>query len=242
MGTPESIFAINLVKRIIVEGARLALRVEFIPGLFLIALKTKKRRIATMEALVQAYNEICYKVVSPFILKPEYMIPCPAEVRSILTSFMCNIGVGKGTAKRFGAIFSHIIEYDNAYRFRLLDLMSETTKEKLAERPIRELRRLALLSKDRDAKSVTWKFQKIAYIICIGLLVPSIRRAFKKSILESDFEKLQYDEVDRYWTAMRSDYKWWGQEADERAKFNIGKSIPAPVPKAEYERLMSLKK
>lgn len=42
MGTPESIFAINLVKRIIVEGARLALRVEFIPGLFLIALKTKK--------------------------------------------------------------------------------------------------------------------------------------------------------------------------------------------------------
>ena len=84
---------------------------------------------------------------------------------------------------------------------------------------------------------MAWKFKGIALVLGIGLLLPSVRKAFKKVIAESDFEKLQYDEIDRYWTAMRNDYLWWGLEAEERSKYNIGKKIPAPVPQHEYDQL-----
>jgi hypothetical protein len=117
--------------------------------------------------------------------------------------------------------------------------MSETTKEELAAKPIRTLRRLAKLALERDQKTVGWKFNGLVRIASIALLVPSLRKAFKKMILESDFERVQYDESDRYWTAMRTDYLWWGKTPEERSEHLKGKSIPIPMPKAEFDALMA---
>jgi len=242
MGTPDALFALNVIKRIVTQALKIALRPEFILGVVLIVFRPRKWRVATLEELMGSYNGICWKVFSPFILKPKYMLPIAREVRSILKRFTNNLGISEGNSEQFSAISSHMVEYDNAYRFRLEDLMSETTKEALANRPIRELRRLSKIARDRDEGSVSWKFTKMATVLSILLLIPSIRKAFKKTILESNFELLQYDDVDRYWTAMRTDYKWWGIEADERSKFNIGKKIPVPMPKEEYLRLYGKKK
>jgi len=242
MGTPDALFALNVIKRIVTQALKIGLRYEFVLGVVLIVLKPRKWRVATIQALMQSFNEICHKVVSPFIIKPKYMLPIAREVRSILKCFTCNLGIAEWIAESFSAIGSHIIEYDNAYRFRLEDLMSETTKEAFANRPIRELRKLSKIARDRDEGDVSWKFVKMATALSILLLIPSIKKAFREAILASKFELLQYDDVDRYWTAMRTDYKWWGLDIDERSKFNIGKKIPVPMPREEYERLYGSKK
>jgi hypothetical protein len=239
MAAPEVLFALNMVKKIVMEALRIAVRPEFLIGVAVTALKPRKWRIKALESFINCYNDIGYKVISPYLLKKEFMIPCSRELRNITENFLRKLGITEINSTRFAAIFSHIIEYDNAYRFRVEDLMSETTREKLYKNPIKEVWKLKKICAQRDHKNVGWKFQGIALVLCIGLCFPSVRKAFKKAVFESDFEKLQYDDVDRYWTAMRTDYPWWGLEAEERSKWNIGKSMPIPMPEAEYKELIS---
>lgn len=239
MAAPEVLFGLNIAKRILTEALNVALRWEFLPGVALSILKPLKWRIKRIGWLINSYNSIVWKILSPHFLKPKYMVPCARELRSMIYNFMMALGIREEFSNQSSVILSHFIEYDNAYRFRLEDLMSETNKEELAAKPIRTLRRLAKLAVERDQQTVGWKFKGIVTIASIALLLPSVRKAWKKMILESDFAKIQYDEIDRYWTAMRTDYLWWGRTPEERSNYLTGKKMPVPMPKAEYEALMA---
>lgn len=104
--------------------------------------------------------------------------------------------------------FEYILQKDWAYRLRFLDLCNETTPERLQKEPIREIRRLLAINRERDYKTangelVSDKLQKFGRLIQIALLWPPFRRKFR----EYTKNLPKPDEIDKYWMRLRTDYK-----------------------------------
>ena len=140
--------------------------------------------------------------MSRFYLKPQNLCPTARE--------LIKLPFGE-TAK----IMAHIFEYDDAYRYRLQDVMSELNKENLFKNPRKELSRLVDLLIVRDtAQNMRDKFKTVK--LFLWLLVP-FKRKFLKSIKDLDLDKMKFDEDDRYWVLLRNDeYLFFGENKEQR--------------------------
>ena len=207
---PEAMFACNQAKRIFVEGLKMFNSWQFITAI--IFTKDKMR-------FIRSYNEIVWKVMAPFITKYEYLTSIAQDLQDLTYSMMIKLGLDEENSKRFAKIFSHLIEYDDAYRFRVQDILNETRKDFIIERPITEVDRLTLLLTSRDSPGVAEKFQKLSKLLCIALCLPSVRNAFREVVEESNFKKLQVDDSDFYWHCFREDYKFGGMTNDDRKEY-----------------------
>lgn len=135
--------------------------------------------------------------------------------------------------KRLARIVTHVLEYDGAYRFRLQDLFTDTTKEAFATNPREEIARLLTVNKTRDFKSVSThekgirrrppelasaKVEKIGKLILLALLFPPLTWLVKRALQRSTFHNLQFDTADTYWACMKQDYDYFGKTYEERQK------------------------
>lgn len=114
----------------------------------------------------------------------------------------------KALRGRLGLVLAHIVEFDAAYRLRFQDLMSESSKQALSTHPIREIRRLMSINKRRDNPAVHAKLDRLAWLICISLIIPPFRRQFREMMQKCDFNAFTLDEGDRYYLALRTDYRY----------------------------------
>lgn len=133
--------------------------------------------------------------IEPYTLKPEYMHHASRELRRIFPG-------------RIGQLVAWVIEYDAAYRLRFLDLMTESSKDALIWRPIREIWRLLKINKRRDQAVVHAKFRYVAIVLTLAMLVPTFRSAWKRALKNCTMSSLQMDEADKYWLKLRSDYDY----------------------------------
>ena len=170
------------------------------------------------------FNEIGYKLLKHHILKLHMMTPVAKELHICIKTFLVHLGVEKAIAYETACILSHLVEYDDAYRYRIQDLFTESSKEALLKSPIKEIKRLRKLQKERDSQGIVDKFDRFAIILTVLLLIPKVRKAFDYTLRCSMFDKLQRDEADTYWILNRSDYKYMGMSYDERIK------LMDPVP------------
>lgn len=231
----ETLFFLNMAKRIVAEGMRLASKLPVMLGFCLGQIVLPKRHKLSVQGILATYNSILWKVISPYILKPEYMMSFSREVRKFTATFLNEVGIDPLNNDQFSKIFSHFFEYDNAYRYRVQDLLSETTKKRLLENPHREIRNFIELSRHRDVEGVSEKLIAGLKILSLLLRIPRYKRAFDFALGCSAFKNFQYDEIDVYWISMRNDYLYMGEDVETRSKRNAGKKIPAPMPKAEYD-------
>lgn len=200
--TPGAIWQCNIVKRVLVEMLKLPL------WLFL----TKKSR----QKLVNSFNQIAEKAMKTCILEYKYQTPITQELYHLVKSLLISIGITCESADTFSKYATHLIQYDDAYRYRAEDIFSETSKEKLIKYPIIEIDRIMLILESRDNPVVAGKFRKIANLVSLILILPKYNLLFRDIISKSNFSKLQYDDADRYWVCMRNDYKFMGKEVEER--------------------------
>ena len=211
--TPEAMFACNQVKRLFIKGLQLF-------GWRLLLVNRKK--------LIETFNDIAWKVMSPFIMKYEYLTPVAQEIQDITYGFLIREGLNEGVALQFAKIFSHLIEYDNAYRLRVEDLFGETDKHSMWNNPRKEIKKIMKLVMERDQPGVGIRFVRIGKLLRLALLWPGVKRRFREAIEESCFEKLQPDDIDKYWMTFREDYKFGGMSNEERKveRDNRGWIIP----------------
>jgi hypothetical protein len=199
--TPEAVWENNILKRLLV----IILKTP-------VVLLTKKRKIK----LVNDIADLGFKVMEHNFFKLHYLTPTAQELH-IITKYILQLnGFSSAQAYRAAVVFSHLIEYDNAYRYRLQDILSETTKEKLTAKPITEIRRLMKLMKERDDISIFNKFKKFSFLFTLALLLPKYRKMFRQAVSYLDLTRLQFDEADRYWVSLRNDYKFFGKSFEER--------------------------
>lgn len=182
-------------------------------------------------SVLTAFNRIGNKVIEQYLLKDEYRTAGTLELGRVIYDFVFSLTSNSVIALHFSRIFSHLIEYDNAYRLRVLDLGTETSKEKLLKNPRKELKRLVKVMSEREiflGEDVTRKFRAMVNILSLLLYIPKYRKAFKYAIHMADWEKMTFDNTDKYWAYLRTDYNFGGLSYEERMKIldDAGYSLP----------------
>lgn len=226
---PQAIWAINMVKRSIIEPLKVALKWQFLTSFVAIGISTRKSKINAIQGILEALARVCFGALSGFLLKPAFLCPVAQETRKMVKVFLLEIGITETTSDQISKIFAHILQYDNAYRFRMQDLFSETNKKKLVENPRKEIGRLVCLLFERDDKSIARKIKSLVRILVFILLFTYFKKAFIVAVKSVDIARMAFDEDDRYWVSIRTDYKYFGMEYNERMELVKDKVKPVPV-------------
>lgn len=220
---PQAIYAINFCKRL----TRIALNIggkDLWLSALGFALTSHENKISILSRLLESYTEVCMRVAQPYILEIEFMSRCSREVYYFLLRFLTKIGIKESIAQGFAEVFSAQIEYDNAYRLRVEDGMSVTTKEKVLQNPAKEMKRVIDTIVDREPDSraenhpTSEKFKHGGIALGWILMIPFYRKAFVECIEESNFENFQLDEADHYHVLLWADYDFLGLPLQERLK------------------------
>jgi len=142
--------------------------------------------------------------------------------------FLKKIGIKDEIAYRTGLQITTIIEYDDAYKVRIQDVLNESSKEALLKNPRKELLRLVGILAKRDPTFSNTEIDgagtriiKTIQMASLLLYWPPIKKAFVFALENINFEWLKFDEWDYYWCLNRGDYNPLGKPFDERKSLGV---------------------
>jgi len=216
--TPEAILAVNHVKRFLMGEIQTVMKTDLKYFLALAVFLPWKRKLKIFNIWVKDFVVLSDQILNSYYLKPERMSPLGRELNSTITKFLNELGADSFLVSGFARVISTLIDYDSAYRLRIEDLMSETSKELILVQPIQEIKNMLRLLVERDSKrkDLQGKFKAIGYALSALLLIPRIRKAFKTAIIKSDFKRFQLDEADRYHCLRMAGYEFLGRTIEDR--------------------------
>jgi hypothetical protein len=230
--TPEAVAAVNTIKRLFMSIVKLMVLPEFMIAWFInifspFKVKTKDQwgkiiKVGRIQFLITSFNRISYGHLSHHMIQPGFMTPLASELQGIIFTFLARMGIEQGIARQFAIIFGTIIQYDNAYLLRIQDLFTSSSKEALIENPYKESKRLFKIFMDREQMWIVKdKFRFLFKLISLPLLLPKVKNAFKSAMRTCDYDRLKFDENDRWWAYLREDYNFDGKTHKERMKGRI---------------------
>jgi len=225
---PDTLWAVNAVKKIT--------KLVFFDLSKVIHLLLPGRR-KRLERLLAGYVDTCAWIIenSPgFRMKDRYFMRFSKGLDFFIRAFFINMGFSLFLSTDIGLIFRVVFENDDTYRLRVQDGMSETLKERMMARPAREMWRVIKIIEKREFTGTRLKFKTVRFLLCLALLFPSIKRAFRVALSYSYFSDFQFDKADRYWVLPRDDYNYLGRTKEDRTKEFIfihpaGKIPPSQV-------------
>ena len=214
--TPEAVWACSLAKKFFIKQIGFLFKIKFLL-LFL------PNKLKILSKWLGDYNELAYAALIPYLLDDiRHSAPC-RELRVFIREFLGEIGggeIGEEASDRFAKIFATIIEYDTAYRYRIEDILSETTSEKLKTAPRREIKHLLGIFAQREFRRplLVEKFKFVGLGLYFALLLPKVKKAFINALDKIDFTKLQLDEADRYHVLKLDGYEFLGRNIEDRVQ------------------------
>lgn len=220
----QAILATNAIKRITINVLRFISSPEARLMLIVGLIGKKKRQELATNACKQ-YNHIADSILQPYYLEEGYYCRFVTELQRFTTALFVEIGVPADIAKKTGEIIGLMFEYDNAYRFRLHDILNDTTKEQLKENLPKEIQRLLEIEQSREmikVNDMTDKFRSGAKVLEYAWKIPSLRKTIRKAIDSIDFDRIKMDEADIYHTCLYGDYNVRGKTLEERLKILEG--------------------
>jgi hypothetical protein len=221
---PKTMWSVNIVKKSFIEVSKILGRPVFLPSFALIAFRWRKY----LSLFLQTFDRFTWSLMSPFILEDDFQMPVTRELRYIVTSFLLELKADEVIANRIGLVLAHIIEYDNAYRLRIEDVMGEAREDQL-QKP-KELFRLLKVYSDREInRNIPRKIRAVFFLLRIALFVPAVRKAYVMTMKGVELKNLQLDEIDRYWVLFRTDYNFLGKSHEERKKLLEGFKVPEKI-------------
>lgn len=240
--TPEGTKANDIMKRIIRFFVTSFSGKEMVLPMLGFAVLPYSRKIKTIERMLIAYTRISDWVLNDaFMTTMRYSRPS-REMGSFMYEFLLALGIDKDnyamkgerkygdegiwvTIKGYsdrcawlmGEVIAAIVEYDDAYRYRIQDIMTEASKEEFLKNPRKEFLRLMDIFMSREQIPVVKDWvKKASRILSIALLHPKIKKAFKEAVQTADFKRMMLDNADRYHVLIRGDYDFTGRTFDER--------------------------
>lgn len=205
--TPEAVHINNIIKTLIKES----LSHKY---LLLLSLLTSK------QSLFVSFNTLHRKAFTPYLLKEEYLSPASYSLHLLIYNLLTKIRINPGTAKTTALAIGNVLEYEDAYRYRLQDISDETTYYRLSTNPYKELTRLFHIFQERDQTSTTaMDLTKLLRPFLFLLRIPFIRNIFLSSINNNIINGLKYTPMDKYWAQLKGDnYLFTGRTYEERTK------------------------
>lgn len=217
---PQAAYSINIVKKntmMIVIGA--AQKNLLLAGIGF-AFTPFRRKISVLETFLKHYNRNANYLLDRVYLKDNFMTPCSQQIKKFLECFLFGIGIESEVAQNTAKIFAHLIEHDDAYRYRVEDIFSETSEVALRLDPTNEINRLLVIYalRQHDSKEMIEKFGSFGTLLSFALRSNRIKEVFINAIMAVDFKHLQLDEADHYHCLTRDDYDFFGLSIEERLK------------------------
>ncbi len=232
--SPQVMADINILKSCAVEGLKLFFSLPLLlvcPSAFL----TK---------VLISLNILAKRLVAPHLLETIHMSPFSREFELFTHIFLIELGIkdpkpvslNKTLPFLTARYISNVLEYDSAYRWRLQDLFSESSPHKIFTWS--ELKRLEQITLDRN-DNINDKYKSIGRVgkqsalflklIRYSLLIPKVRKALRKTIRMINYERLCFDEGDKYWASFQLDYDFFGQKYDERMQDLKDRGYKIPI-------------
>lgn len=113
-----------------------------------------------------------------------------------------------------------VLQFDNAYRFPLQDILSELDKEALKRSPIREIMRLCDVGISR-AIHIKPKLKYLKLVFRFFLMSRKLREFAVKILENLNLERVRMDEADIYFNLNRQGYNFHGRTyQNRRAEWN----------------------
>lgn len=208
---PEACQANNIAKRAFVGQLRFLAK----NPLAVISLLRKKN----FESFLREYCSMAEIALGRFYLKDiRYQISV-REIRKFVYKFFKELKIAEDICLSFSKTFATLLEYDNAYLFRVQDLANETDKEKLLLNPVKEFKKLLEILKQRDPRvGMHERFGSATMLISMAFKIPKIRKAYREALQEIDFTKIQMDENDRYQVLRWDKYNFFGESFEVRGQ------------------------
>ena len=131
---------------------------------------------------LREFNDLADKCLNQWYLDEKYWKPTTKQIYTFVSVFLRCIGVAREIAEKTAEIVATLFEYDDAYCYRLNDLMSETTKERMIDNFAGETKRLLEINEKRDYKGVNAKFGSIYRLLRFLCLIPRVKRAIIQGV------------------------------------------------------------
>lgn len=215
----EACNAVNIVKRMAMVYTAFANKDMLLPALGF-ALLPYKRKLRQLSRMLETFVRLAEWPLTPYYLKEQYYCKTAKELLYLVRTFLTKLGIDEQLANRVGQVVAMFMEYDNAYRYRVQDILSETTKERLLKHPITELKRLIAIFNEREQSTelatVGGKFNAVFRMLSFAFYHPKFKAAFTDALQASQFSNLQFDEADRHHCLNRNDYQFFGQTIEQR--------------------------
>jgi hypothetical protein len=186
-----------------------------------------RKDLKFVEKFLVPFNEMADMTMTPYYLEDQYYCKTAKTVRAFVREVLISLKVRYDIADKTGEILAMIFEFDDAYRYRLQDLMTETTATRLLLDFKGEVQRLLELYAEREnadamkADERTGKYSKFQGFVRVLRMIwwiPRVRKAIKAGLREITFENWQLDEADIYHTLLYADYNVGGKTLEERIK------------------------
>lgn len=219
--TNEMLWATNQAKSVFIEAIKILSKPQFLLGTVITLLFFR-------EQLVDSFNRLGHRIMSPVMLKDKHISPFAREFQFMIFEFLRHL-IKEEKADKVSEIFSRIIDNDDAYKQRLKDIFSMTSKEKLLKP--KELTRLVGIMYERQGKH-DWikKVKAVVFLLRVVIfLSPSARKGYKSAVQAVNLDNLILHWNDLYWSVYKKDYDFAGMKWEDRMKFVKEKGWQLPV-------------
>ena len=199
--TPEAMYALNQMKRLLLETVKLCRNPLILLGMYF----SRKKAMASFLTMAE-------KIMSEHSIKAEYMCRGAYAVEVFLIQIVGN--------EKFAHFIAQIPEYDDAYRYRMQDMFTALEVEDFIANPRKETRRLIALWESREgiwSKGVFIKLKPLFKLLELAMYIPSIRKKVTENIRILKIGV--FDEDDKYWVCVTDNgYHYFGVPSEERLK------------------------
>ncbi len=206
----ETLFTTNQAKSLFIEGIKLLTKPLFI-------IPTVITLIFFRKHLIEPFIRLGHRIMSPIILKDKHMSKFAQELQYMTFEFLRHL-IPEDKADKVSEIFSRLIDNDDAYKQRLKDIFSMTSKEKL-KNP-KELTRLLNIMFDRQLGGKnSWVTKVKAVVILLRLtifFIPSARKGYLSAVNNISMDNLILHWNDLYWSVYKTDYDFAGMTIEQR--------------------------
>lgn len=167
------------------------------------------------ETFLRRIGAMCTWTLDEFLIKDEEWSEPVWEIGKFVRQFLEALGLSKDVALEYSKIVMCILEFDNAYRYRIQDLLGLV--HRLNRRTLKYV--LTEYKKREGLPGAAQKIDKIGALLGWLLWIPKISKALEKAHKGVDFNKIGLDINDRYHTSFWRGYDYGGKNFDERYQF-----------------------
>jgi hypothetical protein len=154
-------------------------------------------------------------VLCEFYIKDEEFSVPVWELGRFVRFFLQNIGFSEELSNNYAKIVMMILEFDNAYRYRVQDIFNNTSNLKL-QNPYKEWKRLLKIYAEREGTPGAYMKLGIIKWLLLVLWIPKFKRAFLDAINQIDVEKIKFDDNDRFHFSFWKGYDFEGKNFEQR--------------------------